>query len=415
KASRTGCRETPSCRAISASERGSPGLSCNCTIAWRRMAKTRLLTVEGFSICAGASEAIDVILDSPILPYYHFLSRCLGGRLIAARPQGGNMLIKTFAAALAAGIVVSLSTPVLSADYTLSINTALATSDPLYRGLEAFRDNVAAASNGALEVKLFPNSQLGADEDVLEQARAGAPVAVVVDGGRLAAFVNEFGVLGAPYLASGYDGIRKVVVSDQFETWVQKLHDASGHQVLSFNWWQGERHLWTKNEVNVPADLNGNRMRTPGAPVWVETVTAMGAVPTPMPFAEVYSALEQNVIDSVEAQLPAGLGANLQEVTSVLTKTGHINLITGLVTSGPWFDSLPEELQTVLREEALKAGDIASYGTQDALAQIAADLVAAGMTVNEIDVTPFREATAGVYEKLGYGALRDELQAIAAQ
>ncbi len=325
------------------------------------------------------------------------------------------MKLIPLAAALAAGFVVSLSAPVLSAEYTLSINTALATSDPLYKGLEAFRDNVAAASDGALEVKLFPNSQLGADEDVLEQARAGAPVAVVVDGGRLAAFVNEFGVLGAPYLASGYDGIRKVVVSDQFETWVQKLHDASGHQVLSFNWWQGERHLWTKNEVNVPADLNGNRMRTPGAPVWVETVSAMGATPTPLPFSEVYSALEQNVIDSVEAQLPAGQGANLQEVTSVLTKTAHINLITGLVTSAPWFDSLPAELQTVLRDEALKAGDIASYGTQDALAQIEADLLAKGMTINEIDVTPFKDATAGVYDKLGYGALRDELQAIAAQ
>ncbi len=319
------------------------------------------------------------------------------------------------AAALAAGIVVSLSVPGLGADYTLSVNTALATSDPLYKGLESFRDNVATASNGAIEVKLFPNSQLGSDEDVLEQARAGAPVAVVVDGGRLAAFVNEFGVLGAPYLASGYDGIRKVVVSDQFEEWIQKLHDTSGHQVLSFNWWQGERHLWTKNEVNTPADLNGNRMRTPGAPVWVETVTAMGAVPTPMPFAEVYAALEQSVIDSVEAQLPAGEGAKLYEVTSVLTKTGHINLITGLVTSGPWFDSLPADLQQVLRDEALKAGDVASYGTQDALAAIEAKLVEAGMTVNDIDVTPFRDATSGVYEKLGYGELRDALQAIAAE
>src|SRR5690606_37981497 len=150
-------------------------------------------------------------------------------------------------------------------------------------------------------------------------------------------------------------------------------------------------------------------------PVWVETVTDMGAVPTPMPFAEVYSALEQNVIDSVGAQLPAGQGANVQEVTSVLTKTAHINLITGLVTSAPWFDTLPAELQTVLRDEALKAGDIASYGTQDALAQIEADLLAKGMTINEIDVTPFKDATAGVYDKLGYGALRDELQAIAAQ
>ena len=199
--------------------------------------------------------------------------------------------------------------PALAADYTLSINTALTTEDPLYKGLESFRDAVAERSNGALEVKLFPNSQLGPDEDVLEQARAGAPVAVVVDGGRLANFVKEFGVLGAPYLASGYEGIRKVVTSDMFEEWVQKLRDASGHQVLSFNWWQGERHLWTAEPVTTPADLAGNRMRTPGAPVWVETVTAMGAVPTPMPFAEVYSALEQKVIDSVEAQLPAGNGA----------------------------------------------------------------------------------------------------------
>jgi tripartite ATP-independent transporter DctP family solute receptor len=315
---------------------------------------------------------------------------------------------------LAAGLVAA-ALPALAADYTLSINTALTVDDPLYKGLESFRDAVAERTAGAVEVTLFPNSQLGSDEDVLEQARAGAPVAVVVDGGRLANFVTEFGVLGAPYLASGYDNIRKVVTSDLFEEWVQKLHDASGHQVLSFNWWQGERQLWTNVPVATPADLAGLRMRTPGAPVWVETVTAMGATPTPMPYAEVYAALEQQVIDSVEVQLPAGYGSKLFEVTDHITKTGHISLITGLVTSAAWFDGLPPEFQAILREEALKAGDIASYGTQDALATIEEQLKAAGMTITEIDVTPFREATAGVYDKLGYGELRDTLQAIAAQ
>jgi tripartite ATP-independent transporter DctP family solute receptor len=315
--------------------------------------------------------------------------------------------------ALFAASVFVVAAPALAADYTLSVNTALAVTDPLYKGLESFAANVATASGGRIEVKLFPNSQLGPDEDVLEQARAGAPVAVVVDGGRLANFVNELGVLGAPYLANGYDGIRKVVTSPKFEEWVTKLHDSSGHQILSFNWWQGERHLWTAGPVSTPADLAGNRMRTPGAPVWVETITAMGAVATPMPFAEVYSALEQKVIDSVECQLPAGNGAKLFEVTKVLTKTGHINLITGLVTSAAWYDGLPDDLKKVLRDEALKAGDVASYGTRDALAKIEADLKAAGMTINEIDVTPFKTATAGVYDKLGYGALRDELQAIA--
>ena len=317
---------------------------------------------------------------------------------------------------LAAGAMVAAGTfSAFAADYTLSVNTALATTDPLYKGLESFRDNVATASGGRLEVKLFPNSQLGPDEDVLEQARAGAPVAVVVDGGRLAVFVNEFGVLGAPYLADGYDGIRKVVTSPLFEEWVTKLHDTSGHQILSFNWWQGERQLWTNKPVATPADLAGSRMRTPGAPVWVETVTAMGATPTPMPFAEVYAALEQKAIDSVEAQLPAGQGQKLYEVTKYLTKTAHINLITGLVTSASWFDSLPDDLKTVLRDEALKAGDVGSYGTRDALAAIEADLVANGMEVSTPDIQVFKDATAGVYDKLGYGALRDTVQAIAAE
>ncbi len=313
-------------------------------------------------------------------------------------------------AVIAAGLVAL--NPALAADYTLSINTALTTTDPLYKGLESFRDAVAERSKGALGVKLFPNSQLGADEDVLEQARAGAPVAVVVDGGRLAVFQKEFGVLGAPYLASGYEDVRKVVTSPLFEEWVKKLHDTSGHQVLSFNWWQGERHLWTTKPVTGPADLSGLRMRTPGAPVWVGTVAAMGATPTPMPFSEVYSALEQKVIDAVEAQLPAGYGAKLFEVTKYVTKTGHINLITGIVTSAPWFDSLSPELQTILRDEALKAGDLASHGTEDTLAQIEKDLVAAGMTISDIDTAAFKSATAGVYDKLGYGELRDQLQTI---
>lgn len=305
--------------------------------------------------------------------------------------------------------------PTFAAEYTLSINTALATSDPLYKGLESLRDSVAKASGGKMEIKLFPNSQLGPDEDVLEQARAGAPVAVVVDGGRLAVYQKELGVLGAPYLASGYDGIRKVVTSPLFESWVKKLHDGSGLQILSFNWWQGERQLWTNKPVKVPADLNGVRMRTPGAPVWVDTIKAMGATPTPMPWADVYSALQQHVIDAAEAQLPAGQGSKLFEVTKYLTKTHHINLITGLVTSGSWFDSLPKDMQTMLRDQALKAGDVASHGTENALASIEKDLKAKGMTVSDIDVTPFQKATAKVYDELGYGGLHDELEKIATQ
>ncbi|GGB03821.1 C4-dicarboxylate TRAP transporter substrate-binding protein [Allosediminivita pacifica] len=316
------------------------------------------------------------------------------------------------AAAASLLAVLGLAQAAQAQEFQLNVNTALAQSDPLYKGLESFETNLEEKSDGRIEVTLYPNSQLGSNEDVLEQARAGAPVAIVTDGGRLAVFTPEFAILGAPFLADGYEGIRKVVTSDLFEEWGQDLHDSAGLQVLSFNWWQGQRNLLTNVEVTTPEDLAGVRMRTPGAPVWTETIRAMGATPTPLPWGEVYSAIQQNAIDAAEAQLPAVVGAKLEEVIDTVTLTGHINLITGLVTSAQWFDSLPEDLQTLVRDEALAAGEIASQGTQDVLEQIKSDLREAGVAVNEIDKTPFIEATQPVYETLDLADLHAEVQAI---
>ena len=321
------------------------------------------------------------------------------------------MLSQIRLAAIAVALAGALAGPALAADWTLNVNTALTVDDPLYKGLEAFKAGVEARTNKRLEVKLFPGSQLGPDEDVLEQARAGAGVAVVVDGGRLGAYVKELGILGAPYVAKDFDELRKLVTSPLFEEWVGKLRNASGHQILSFNWFQGQRHLLTNKAVTKPSDLSGVRMRTPGAPVWLETIRAMGATPTPMPWAEVYSALQLKAIDAVEAQHPASYGSKLYEQVKFITKTGHINLITGLVGSRAWFDKLPADVQKVVREEALKAGDIASRGTIDSLSRYEKQFKEKGVTIAEIDVTPFREATKAVYDKLGYGDLRKQVEA----
>lgn len=317
--------------------------------------------------------------------------------------------------ALAAGMAALTTALPALAQQQLNINTALAVQDPLYKGLERMRDKVAERSKGQLTIRIFPGSQLGKDEDVLEQARAGANVAVVVDGGRLAVFVKEFGILSAPYLADGFAGVRKVVTSPMFAEWEKKLRATSGHQILSFNWWQGDRHVITNKPIKVPADLAGIRMRTPGAPVWMETIRAMGATPTPMGWSEVYPALQQKVIDGVEAQHPATVGSRLYEVTKYIAKTSHFNLITGIVTSGAWFDKLTPELQKILREESLAAGDWASQATQDSLAGFEKTMKDKGMIITEVDKAPFIAATKGVYDTLGYGALRADVEKIIKQ
>ena len=307
-----------------------------------------------------------------------------------------------------------LARPALAQAATLNVNSALTADDPLFKGLEAFKQGVESRSGGRMQVRLYPSSQLGSDEDVLEQARAGAGVAVVVDGGRLAPFVREFGILGAPYIANGFPELRKLATSPLFDRWADRLRTASGHQVLSFNWFQGDRHLLTNRAIAVPADLNGLRLRTPGAPVWLETIRAMGATPTPLPWTEVYSALQLRAIDAAEAQYPALWGSRLYEVVRFITKTSHINLITGLIGSRIWFDRQPAELRAILREEALKGGDTGSQATLASLDDFETRLKAQGLNVSTPDLAPFREATKVVYDKLNYTAVRREVEAVLA-
>jgi len=317
-----------------------------------------------------------------------------------------NALFKLVAATAVGVLAVALPA---AAQTVLNVNTALTTDDPMYAGLERMKANVEKRTAGKLTIRIYPGSQLGKDEDVLEQARAGANVAVLVDGGRLAPFVKDFGILGAPYLLDNFDQVLRLTSSPLYKGWVDKLRNAANLQVLSFDWFQGHRHMLTNVPVKVPADLKGIRVRTPGAPVWLETVRAMGATPTGMPWSEVYSALQTKVIDGAEAQHPAVYGARLYEVVKYVTKTEHIYLITGIVTSRTWFDKLPADQQQVLTEESFAAGKWASEKTIESLADYEKKMKEKGMMVVEIDKTPFKQATAGVYATLGYTDLRAEV------
>jgi TRAP-type C4-dicarboxylate transport system substrate-binding protein len=310
----------------------------------------------------------------------------------------------------AASIVAATAVPAAAAEYLLHANTALTPDDPIYKGLEVFSERVGDRTDFTVEVVIYPRSQLGKDEAVLELARSGAPVAVVADGGRLSLFQKEFGILQGPFLAKGYAPVRRIVTSDLFRRWAEKLRQAANLQVLAFNWWQGERHLLTNKPVKGPQDLAGLKIRTPGAPIWMETVAAMGGVPTPSGWTEVHHLLEQGAIDGAEAQLSAIYGAKLYEVVNTVTKTGHINLISGLVTSASWFDSLPLRFREILVEEAVAAGDIASHMIETSEKDFERLLTEKGMTIANIDPAPFRAATGPVYEKLGYEKLHETIE-----
>ena len=308
--------------------------------------------------------------------------------------------LRTIAGAVTIAAVAGLSLPA-AAQTTLRIGTVLAPSDPMGQGLEKFAKDVKEATNGEVVVDVFHSSQLGDTTEMLDQARAGANVGTVTDVARLSDFVPSLAIMSAPFLFDTYEDADKFALSDEYLAWGDELADKAGIVMLASNWYQGARHALTQKPISTPADLSGVRMRTIGAPVWIETIRAMGAEPTPMPWGEVYSALQLGTLDAAEAQPTAIWGAKLYEVIKDVTKTGHIQLVTALVIGKETWDQISPENQKIVRELAVEDGRYASGLTIELGEKALEDVAAAGVEVNEVDLAPFKEAVAPVYEKLG--------------
>lgn len=315
--------------------------------------------------------------------------------------------LKTFgiAAALLAGFASSAS-----AEIALNLSTSQNPQDPLVIAMEGAKKKIEERSNGEIAVTIYPSSQLGSDNDVLEQIRNGANIAVLVDAGRLAPFKKELGILSAPYLVEDHTQYAAITSSPVYAEWVEDLAQSSGIRLLNYNWFQGTRQMFTKTPVKTPSDLNGVRVRTIDAPGWIATVNAMGATAVPMPWSEVYSALQLGAIDGAEAQLTGAYGIKIHEVVKNLAFTHHVQLLTGLATSEQWFQSLPEDMRTIIVEELAAAGDEATRMTVEKLDTVRKEMEAAGVTMTEVNLEDFRSRVPGVYTELGLEEARAALE-----
>lgn len=301
---------------------------------------------------------------------------------------------------LGIGIVGGVLTPAIAQTYKLRLGSVLVPSDPLQVAAEGFKKSVEERTKGRLVIELFPSSQLGDTQDMMDGAAAGANIGTFVEASRVSVHVPEFNVLIAPFAFDSVDELARFVEMPLFEAWNTRLKEETGLTLLSFNWYQGPRHLLTKKPVSKPTDLAGVKMRTIGQPLWIETIRAMGATATPMPWAEVYPALQTGVIDAAEAQPAAIWGAKLHEVITHVTLTSHIHLMSGLIVSDKWLQSLPADIRAVVQEEAKRWGASAMKNNVDGAATIFANITKANVKVTEIDVAPFRAAVKPVHEKL---------------
>jgi TRAP-type transport system periplasmic protein len=304
-------------------------------------------------------------------------------------------------AALSAVLVGTNSQAQPAKTFVLKFNHVLGPKEPYHAGFQTWAKRVEERTRGGLKIEVFHSAQLGVEEDIIEQIRQGANIGQNTDSARLGNYVPGIAVMNGPYFAETLEDVVKLRSSPTVKGWLDELADRHGLKVVSFNWVQGHRHFFTNKPIKTPDDLKGLRIRTPPAPIWQESVRALGAAPVALAFGEMYPALQQRAIDGVELvynNIPAG---RFYEVLKYVNETGHILLINFEVVSSKFFNSLPAEYQRILVEEADRAGEETSRQILKLEAEVKQQLRGRGMTVVEgVDRAAFRKAGEKAFEAL---------------
>ncbi len=287
-----------------------------------------------------------------------------------------------------------------AAEYTLKLAHNGPEQHPYQDGAEAFKAALEESTNGAVTVEIFPGEQLGTEEAASQMVKQGTIACSVASaGGGLAPFVPEADLLNLPFVFNDIDHFYRVVDGPVGERLAGKVEESLNAEVLGW-WFSGVRNVWNgERPVQTPDDLKGLKIRVMGSPVLIDTFNALGAQATPMSFGEVYTSLQQGVIDGAETDHVDLLVENFFEVTKYVSLTGHMYLAAALVCSESELGKLPEDL----REKVREAAAVGTRAEREAIAAMTNDALARlkekGLEFNEVDLAPFREKVASVYDE----------------
>jgi tripartite ATP-independent transporter DctP family solute receptor len=261
-------------------------------------------------------------------------------------------------------------------------------------------DSIAKESSGKLKVELFPNNQMGGDNDMLSQVRSGALELFLCTGQLLSTLVPVVSVYGVSYAFTDYATVWRAM-DGELGSMVRSAAEKAGLHVFDKMWDAGFRHVAAiHHPIVAPDDLKGFKIRVPISPLWTSTFSALGASPVSIPFAQVYSALQTGLVDGQDVSLDGLESAKFYEVVKYGSLTRHMWEGFMLVANAKIWRTVPVELQGLLNRTldaaALKARDDIMKDSQT----LQATLSGKGMIFNEPKPQPFRE----VLSKVGYYA-----------
>jgi len=260
-----------------------------------------------------------------------------------------------------------------------------------------FVKNANARLGDRAEVQAFGSSQLGKDKELLQKLKLGQ-ITFSLPSSVMSSVADEFGVFEMPYIIQSRDHM-KAVQAEIGDSVLNAAAEKKGYKILSY-FENGFRHITNNTRpINVPADLEGIKLRTPKGEWRVKMFQLYGANPTPMAFSEVFTALKTDVIDGQENPYAQIWSAKFQEVQKYLSITGHVYTPAYVLVSAKHFAKLPEDIQADLMAAAAESQDAVYEMAAKLETELLGNLEAGGIKVNTADKAAFVEASKPVYDE----------------
>ena len=303
--------------------------------------------------------------------------------------------------------------PAAAGEYAMIAGTSTPDTHPYVLGMNKISELVKEKSGGAVTLDVFGNSQLGSERDLIEGLQLGSVQMTCVSTAPLSGFTDMFLVFDLPFLFETTKQARAVLDS---EVGTEILSSVEEQGLVGLSWFENGFRNVTNNKkaIEKPEDLKGMKIRTMENQMHMAAFQVMGADPTPMAMGEVFTALQQGTIDGQENPIPIIETNKFDEVQDYVSLTGHLYSPTPVFIAKDYFDTLPAEYQTAVKEAALEA---APYQREQNDAQTESGkkaLQERGMQINEPEKKAFQDATASIYEtyvKEGAGFVSPDIYA----
>ncbi|SFG09832.1 tripartite ATP-independent transporter solute receptor, DctP family [Desulfotomaculum arcticum] len=280
----------------------------------------------------------------------------------------------------------------------LRVGNTTAPDSHYNKGLEEFKKKVKEYTNGSVEVKIYPSSELGDERDLVEGVAMGTVEMALVSTGPLANYSPDFMVFDLPFIVTDRDKAYKVMDGEVGQEILGTLKP-KGIKAMGF-WENGFRNI-TNNEKPIvhPEDVKGMKIRTMENPIHIETFKTLGATPTPMAWSEVFTALQQGTIDGQENPLAIIDTAKVYEVQKYVSLTGHFYSPAVLMINDKFFEGLSKSQQDAILKAEKEARDWERNYSEELDNNLVKTLEEKGVTVTPVDKNEWQEVVKPVYDK----------------